>query len=287
MILIAVLCVALALVVFGDYSWSNVLSRTRNDLVFEGRNKDYGAYQLRKEDPRNMMWAILLTIGIVTPALLSARWLSKGTSSIPKVEEAPTDWTVVDVDITPKDEKPVEEETAKPGKSIEQETSPSNDLPPEVVDENVSTEPVDVLTEPVGTPSTGKGPIVLGGGGGTDPEGGSEPVEPTTKIFDFVSVMPQFVGGDEAKLIYVQRTARYPYRAKEVGVEGTIYVQFVVDENGYVQDAKVIRSVLGGADLEKEALRVVNNMPQWIPGSSNGHPVRVRQVIPVKFILSK
>jgi len=102
-----------------------------------------------------------------------------------------------------------------------------------------------------------------------------------------VSVMHQFVGGDEAKLIYVQRTARYPYRAKEVGVEGTIYVQFVVDENGYVQDAKVIRSVLGGADLEKEALRVVNNMPQWIPGSSNGHPVRVRQVIPVKFILSK
>ena len=287
MILIAVLSIALALVMFGDYSWSNVLSKSRNDLVFENRNQEYGAYALRKEEARHMMWSIFLTVGLVTPLLLSARWLtSKPTMATEIIDEQEiTKW--VTLNIKPQEPIKTEEKRVKAGASVQQQVRPASDLPVEVVEQTVAAEPTDVLTPPSGNPGGGDGPLTLGGGGGTDPEGGSEPEVEKMKIFDFVSIMPQFVGGDAAKLLYVQKTARYPYRAKEVGVEGIIYVQFVVDVNGFVQDAKVIRSVIGGSDLEREALRVINNMPQWIPGSNNGHPVPVRQVIPVKFVLSK
>lgn len=287
MILIAVLFFALALALFGDYSWSNVLSKTRNDLVFEGRNKEYGAYQIRNEDSRNTMWAILLTIGIVTLALLSARWLSARPAPVPVPETEEVIWRDEVWNIEPKQELPKQEKQS--GSNLPEHQPQQENLPVEVEEDPIVEDPIEELTEPTGPATGGPGPITLGGGGGSPVGGGDEPeeVETTNKIFDFASKMPEFVGGDEAKLLYVAKNAHYPYRAKDVGLEGTIYVQFVIDANGYVRDAKVVRSVLGGADLEKEALRVINNMPRWIPGMSGEHAVAVRQILPVKFVLNK
>jgi len=102
-------------------------------------------------------------------------------------------------------------------------------------------------------------------------------------IFNVVDDMPKYPGGDEALRDYLQSSIEYPDVAIESNIEGKVYVSFVVDTNGAVKYARVIRGV--DTNLDKEALRVVNNMPTWIPGKQKGVPVNVNYTVPIKFAL--
>jgi protein TonB len=103
------------------------------------------------------------------------------------------------------------------------------------------------------------------------------------KIFTIVEEMPSFPGGDEALMKYLGNNIKYPAIAKDAGIQGTVYVTFVVDEEGNVKDVKVLRSIGGGTD--EEAIRVVENMPQWKPGKQRGKPVKVQYNLPIRFTL--
>ncbi len=103
--------------------------------------------------------------------------------------------------------------------------------------------------------------------------------------FVIVELMPQFKGGEEAKQKFIQKNIVYPEKAKLDGITGTCYVTFVVEKNGEITDAKIIRGVPNGAELDKEALRVINMMPKWKPGKQNGKKVRVQYNLPIKFVL--
>jgi len=94
---------------------------------------------------------------------------------------------------------------------------------------------------------------------------------------------PVFQGGAAAMIQYVATNTKYPLMALENGIEGTVYIRFVVTKDGDIGDPKVLRSV--DPLLEEEALRVVKGMPRWIPGKNNGNPVNSWVVIPVKFAL--
>ena len=109
-----------------------------------------------------------------------------------------------------------------------------------------------------------------------------EPEE--TEIFEVVEKMPEFPNGGMMGLMqFLSKNIKYPPIAQENGTQGRVIVQFVVNKDGSIVDAKVIRSV--DPYLDKEALRVINAMPKWNPGEQRGKPVRVKYTVPVTFRL--
>ena len=111
-----------------------------------------------------------------------------------------------------------------------------------------------------------------------------EPVAPKVEqIFTVVEKNPSFPGGEEKLFEYLGKSISYPQMAKEAGVKGKVYVQFVVEKNGAITDIKIIRGIGSGCD--EEAKKAVKNMPKWEPGEQRGKPVRVRFVLPVNFSL--
>lgn len=103
------------------------------------------------------------------------------------------------------------------------------------------------------------------------------------EIFTVVESMPSFPGGDVARMKYLQENIEYPQMARESGIQGTVYVTFVVETDGSVTDVRILRGIGGGCD--EEAIRVIKNMPKWNPGMQRGKPVRVQFNMPIKFTL--
>jgi len=103
-------------------------------------------------------------------------------------------------------------------------------------------------------------------------------------IFIVVEEWPSFPGGEEARLRFLSENIRYPQMAREAGIQGTVFLTFVVERDGSVTDVRVVRGIGGGAD--EEAIRVVRNMPRWTPGRQRGQPVRVQFNMPIRFVLN-
>lgn len=103
------------------------------------------------------------------------------------------------------------------------------------------------------------------------------------EIFAVVEEMPSFPGGDAALMSYISKSIKYPSIAQENGIQGRVICTFVINRDGKVTNAEVIRSV--DPSLDKEALRVINNMPTWKPGKQRGKPVRVKYTLPIVFRL--
>lgn len=112
-----------------------------------------------------------------------------------------------------------------------------------------------------------------------DDEGESKEDE----IFVFVEDQPGYPGGDEARLKYLRENIKYPEMAKESGIQGTVYVTFVVEKDGRISNVKILRGIGGGCD--EEAVRVIKGMPKWKPGKQRGRPVRAQFNMPIRFIL--
>jgi protein TonB len=103
------------------------------------------------------------------------------------------------------------------------------------------------------------------------------------QIFTIVEEMPSFPGGEAALMKYLATNIKYPAIAKDAGIQGTVYVTFVVDTDGKVKDVRVLRSIGGGCD--EEAIRVVQSMPAWKPGKQRGKSVKVQYNLPIRFTL--
>ncbi|MDG5799233.1 energy transducer TonB [Marinilabiliaceae bacterium ANBcel2] len=103
------------------------------------------------------------------------------------------------------------------------------------------------------------------------------------EVFMIVEDMPEFPGGQQALQRYLAESIRYPVIAQENGIQGRVYVQFVIDADGSVTNATILRGV--DPSLDREALRVVNNMPDWEPGRQRDRPVRVSYTVPINFVL--
>jgi protein TonB len=104
------------------------------------------------------------------------------------------------------------------------------------------------------------------------------------QIFQVVEDAPEYPGGEEARMKYLRDNIRYPAIARESGIQGTIFITFVVERDGNITDVRVVRGIGGGCD--EEAIRVVENMPKWVPGRQRGRSVRVQFMMPIRFTLS-
>jgi protein TonB len=103
------------------------------------------------------------------------------------------------------------------------------------------------------------------------------------KVFTVVEEMPTFPGGEEKLFDYLRKNIKFPPVARENGIQGRVFVTFVVDKDGKVKEAKILRGIGGGCD--EEALRVIRNMPDWKAGKQNGRAVSVQYNLPVNFTL--
>ncbi|GAP68410.1 TonB family C-terminal domain [Bacteroidales bacterium 6E] len=110
-----------------------------------------------------------------------------------------------------------------------------------------------------------------------------EKEEEEAQVFFIVEEMPEFPGGEAALRRFIANAIKYPQIAQENGIQGRVYIQFVVDRDGSVTQASVARGV--DPSLDKEALRVVNSLPKWKPGMQRGKPVKVSYTVPINFQL--
>lgn len=144
-----------------------------------------------------------------------------------------------------------------------------------VVENTVETPNANISgTEELGDPSPKEAPIEA-----------PIDVEEPDEIFFRVETMPEYPGGDAALLSFLAQTVKYPVVAQENGIQGRVTISFVVNKDGTIVDAEVIRGI--DASLDKEALRVINSMPKWKPGMQRDKAVRVKYTLPINFKLQK
>ena len=95
--------------------------------------------------------------------------------------------------------------------------------------------------------------------------------------------MPKFPGGEKKLMSYLGNNIKYPEKAKKDGVKGRVFISFVVEKDGRIDNVELLRGIGSGCD--EEAMRVIKSMPKWSPGMTNGEPVRVQYNLPIKFAL--
>ncbi|MBP8641509.1 MAG: energy transducer TonB [Prevotella copri] len=269
------------------------------EMVFAGKNKEYGAYQLRKgTSGRNIKALLILVIAAALvggflawkvieqkqaeeqQAYMEAMELAKLQQQAKKEEKKKEP---VKPKIEPKKEIPVARETQKFTAPVIKKD--------ELVKEENQVKQMDKLDEKVavgtenkeGTKSRLAEAVRSDIAVAAPPPPPAPKPEVSNKVFDVVEEMPHFPGGPAALQAFLSSNTKYPVVAQENGVQGRVIVSFVVERDGSITDVRVVRSV--DPSLDREASRVVRSMPRWSPGKQNGSTVRVKYTVPVVFRL--
>ncbi len=269
-------------------------SKEWRDIVFDGKNMEYGAYQLRRASNGRHNKAMIVIVIVIAIMFALAYFVN---TVIKSAEERPEDEIeqVMAEMVTEEVEEEVEEE---PQRIEEQQPEVIKEellntakmtevaiVEDEQVDEEIKSQ--DELKEDdraVGTVNEDRGvddiinaqehkeAVVV--------EEKTEPVE-ENKIYEAVEQEPEFPGGRAALQKWIYDHLHYPPIALENGIQGSVVIRFVVGKDGKVGEAKILKSI--DPDLDKEAVRVVKELPDFSPGRMNGHPVSVWYTLPIKF----
>ena len=266
------------------------------DLMFENRNKEYGAYVLRRQTTSRNIKSIIIVL--ILFALVMAYMVAMNAyNEYQKAHQAQTQVTELTALAEQKKEAKVERKEVIKQEKVEQVvekvkssikfTAPVIKKDDEVRPEDEMKSQDEIMNSKV---AVGFANVI-----GNDENGEvlkakealvTEPVKPKeeeNKVFDVVEQMPSFPGGMAALMAYLQKSIKYPPVAEENGIQGRVVCTFVVERDGSVTDVRVAKSV--DPSLDKEAVRVVSAMPKWIPGKQNGQSVRVKYTLPVTFRL--
>lgn len=251
--------------------------RSWDDLVFDHRNKLYGAYAIRRAYERRLLLGLGLTTALVAILLLTPGLLPE-TVPVPKLPPILKDPGIRLLDYTPPIKEP---KVPKASASSSPANNPNKTV--QVVSEPVEDdEDFDSTLPSVSAPREGDGGIVDGIGDDVFIEA-IPAVKPKT-ITSFAEIMPSYQDGLDAMMRFIKRKMRYPASPRRLGIEGTVFVSFVVNGDGSVSDVMVVRGI--HRDCDEEAMRVISMLPGWIGGKQGGEPVPVRMVLPIKFSLA-
>ncbi len=255
------------------------------NIIFDNRNKEYGAYKLRMEYEKNIAIALfssILLLVIVPVSIKGYKYFFPAHQTF----KASGPIILSDIDLIVPDVT-VEKLQSMPPKGT---PPPSDALTPMVVTDNTAEDRDTTRDEllamnTTGTPSNGPIGVPTGVEGGAGPidvvvEHKPEIVVPPT-ILAFAEEMPEFPGGETALLRYIKDHLEYPAREREEGISGTAIVSFVVDENGQVINVTAVRSSTRGFKSSSE--EVVAQLPKFKPGKQSGKNVKVRMSVPIKF----
>ena len=269
---------------------------TRNgwcDLIFEGRNKQYGAYKLRTQTGKRNVKAII-TIAILAALCIVLFYIKAGYDAYQAAHAKNENVTEISALNQPKKkEAKVERKVqVEEKKEVVKEVKSSIKFTAPVIKKEEEMKTQDQIMQT----NTAIGALDVKGNSDqgeilkvtqrveTEPVKAEAPKpEVENKVFDVVEQMPSFPGGQGALMQYLANNIKYPVVAQENGVQGRVVVSFVVERDGSITDVQVVRSV--DPSLDREAQRVVKSMPKWIPGKQNGQAVRVKYNVPVSFRL--
>jgi len=273
--------------------WSSPLDHQRNELIFENRNKEYGAYVIRRDYDRSLIYAFLTATFLLVGFIYANTFLSKS----PIVRNLTDDGGIiitVPMEITPppKEVKPLEPLVKPP--TIEATKTPS----PPNVNRGVSINNLVLTVEPVvnNTNVVVEGhadplaPVITN----VDPlivpipkpiTGGGSAINSESSILEIGELerMPTPIGGPDAIDVFIRNHISYPQDAIEREKTGRVLIQFVIETDGSVSNVTVLKGIF--PSLDKEAARVVRLLPKWNPGISGGKPVRVYFRKPISFQL--
>ena len=263
------------------------------DLVFDGKNEAYGAYQIRRDTGKRNFWALLCLIGGIAAIVLF--FVLYGVAKNAFTPEVDVE-TAVEVEAAydeqdeEDDEEVIYEEPEPEAEQVLQEELVNSERFTDLAMDDEKPQEVAKSNE-----EAAKGEIAIGT---QDFNEGSEEgtkvltenmqiveekVEEDRTVFEVVEQMPSFPGGDAALMSFLSKNIHYPAIAEENGIQGRVVATFVVERDGSITDVKVVKSI--DPSLDKEAVRVLKSMPKWIPGRQNGSPVRVKYTVPVTFRL--
>ncbi|GBU07418.1 cell envelope biogenesis protein TonB [Bacteroidales bacterium] len=263
------------------------------DLIFEGKNKKYGAYVLREESSKRHMAAMIIVIFVVVLAVLLPLLIS---AVVPErdekiIEIGPVELSNLDAKDQVKEENIIAKLEVPPPPVLNASikfTPPVIKKDEEVADDSqIATQ--DELTDTRVAISVATVEGVMDGSGvdiATLEDNKVVVAAPVVKdeIFNHVEQMPTFPGGEREMLKFLSDNMKYPVIAQEQGISGSVILRFVVGTDGSVKDVTIQRSLDPSCD--KEAVRVVRSMPKWVPGKQNGRPVLVYFTLPVRFRLA-
>jgi protein TonB len=263
------------------------------DIIFENRNKEYGAYELRKNYNKRAVKALGITALVVVAfgfmqsfkvPKKTGRFLAEGP--IVNIAELPTQKVEEKVKEEPKEKEAAKEKTVNQPKAyaVEPFTPPlivqENDIEPPPTNESLDNKAIGDKRKPgeLGNP----GDNITAPSGGNDKVGGTSivPAAPAGPIYT-AEVMPEFPGGKDAFLKFMQRNLQQPDDLEE-GQKLVVIAKFVVNEQGEIVDIDISQN--GRKDLDAEVMRVIKKMPRWKPGVQNGRNVSVYYKVPVTFV---
>ena len=277
----------------------DLTSKEWRDIVFEGKNKDFGAYKLREASPARHTKAILSVL--IAVAIILVLLILSLTGVFAKAEDdevaITTEQEVVTYDV-PDEEIEEEEEIFIPQEEPEEIIAPEEVANSQQVTELliVDDDKIDESKQVKDTEKVLENEAAIGSVDVTEGVNDlnktiiTEQVIEEPKVVDeqpmsiaMVEQKPEFPGGEAAMYKWLSDNIVYPSAASEEGVQGRVVVEFVVDRDGSITNVKVVRQ--RHPALDKEALRVIKAMPKWIPGRNNGQPVKVTYTLPVTFKL--
>jgi protein TonB len=249
-----------------------------DDLLFKSRNKDYGAYQLRKRYNSVVVAGVILASFLVTTAVLLPFVL---TSRNDRVLRGGANYVQVKLENL---ELPPEELYVPPAPPPPEATRVQEVIkyvPPVVVDTVLPNESSLPTNDQILSQSETDQIEVTGSGSGDDLLSGQEGPE-TDEPFFFVEVMPSFRGGDINKFRdWVQKRTSYPQAAIDRKIQGKVFLTFIIETDGTVSNVTIVKGV--DPIIDDEAVKAIRESPKWSPGLQRGQPVRVRYSISLNF----
>jgi protein TonB len=251
-----------------------------DDLLFESRNKEYGAYQLRKK------YNSVVIIGILTASLLVALVVILPFVLTPKTDNVLVGsggYTQLQMEnLEPPREEIYVPPSPPPRQSVHVEEIVKY-VPPEVVDSVPLIEKSTLSTDEYINQTTDERIDETGVGNGEDLNSGQEGTA-SNEPFMLVEVMPSFKGGGLDKFRdWVNKRTNYPQAAIDKKIRGTVNLTFIVEKDGSVSSVTVVKGV--DPLLDEAAVKAISESPKWTPGLQRGQPVRVRYSIPLNFML--
>jgi protein TonB len=235
-----------------------------DDIVFETRNKEYGAYRLRKKYSRNLLIGMIIGVLIIGTAVIAPYLNAKALENKLKRAEREVKLQMENINPPP-----------PPAEAVEQ----ARYVAPVIVDTVKPEDQVQMLTADQAQAEVKNEEVTAN----TEVQEEVKEEEAPTEVFVVVEEMPAFPGGDKAMMEFIYANISYPEIAKENNIQGRVVLRFCVTYKGGVDQVTVIKGV--DPSLNDEAVRVIKMLPAWKPGKQGGKPVNVWYSVPVTFQL--
>jgi periplasmic protein TonB len=246
-----------------------------DDIVFEERNKEYGAYKLRKKYNRNVLISLGIGVIILATAVITPYLNAKALENRNKRAERQVEIKMENLDQPNETVAPPPPPPPPPADVA----APQKYVPPVVVDSVKPEDNVKLMTADQAQTEVKDQEVVEV----KETKAEVQEAEPEEVPFVVVEEMPQFPGGDVALLKYIGEHTTYPEIAKENNIQGRVIVRFCVTAKGGVSQVSILKGV--DPELDKEAIRVVNTLPPFKPGKQGGKPVPVWYMVPITYTL--